>query len=209
MIDVSRASQIPASLGNGTSYDGSDVKAQLFSDFLGKCYLCEGPITLGSMEIDHRHPVNDGGGEFDWSNLFACCRSCNSRRPRRWPVAGLLDPARGGSVETRVAQAYSDGEAMVFAGISASDVAANNTAAELDRIHNGPHAKAVDLRHAIRDRLLEVFEIYRCWVRMQRGTDAAAQALAHGHLCKALSRCAPYTMLVRSVFKDELSHIFD
>jgi len=213
MIDVTRAAEAPASLAANDRYDGEDVITTLHRDFLGKCYLCETSIQLGTFTIDHRKP--QGERQFPelrcaWTNLFPTCNThrCNERRKKRYPPGGLLDPGDG--VEARLHQRLERPSAVLasaaaslsFAAAQAGDVAAENTAAELDRIHNGTDASGPARRtaSALRGAILLHVELIAQKLRdlQTEAADASDRALRIAELRVLFSRRAPYTMLVRS-----------
>lgn len=218
MLDVKRADQAPASLAKKKSYKGKDVLQALYGAFLGKCYLCETPVEVGSFEVDHRKPKDDEQFPelaFEWTNLFPACAKhrCNQRRERSWPNGGLLDPSGGHQVEQRVLQRIEGVPSMslreggsvgfLFYAPDASDVAAANTAKELDRIHNGQALQAAVLRKAIAEHICTVATAVMDYV-----TTSSTPADDRGHVeelrarvQKLVSRSAPYTMLVRSYFE--------
>jgi hypothetical protein len=212
VIDVERSQPAPASLAAEKGWRGEDVLDRLFEDFLGKCYLCEIPLGgIGSFDVDHRRPRNDGGAHHDWANLFPICTNCNVRRSKRWPDGGLLDPASGQGVEKRVLQVLEideDGKPLPrFSAANPGDVEANNTAAELDHIHNDPRppgrAKAGDLRDAISRRsqkvAREVLEYLH--VRLQAPDDEQRIRGHEQRIRRLVARDAPFTMLVRSAIR--------
>jgi 5-methylcytosine-specific restriction endonuclease McrA len=47
-----------------------------------KCYLCQKPITLKQLEIDHLVPVSKNGSNSP-KNLAASCSPCNKSRGNR------------------------------------------------------------------------------------------------------------------------------
>jgi len=47
-----------------------------------KCYLCQRPITLKQLEIDHLIPVSKNGSNSP-TNLAASCSTCNKSRGNR------------------------------------------------------------------------------------------------------------------------------
>lgn len=55
--------------------------AQRLSMFTG-CWMCGGPADT----IDHVKPLNKGGAHM-LANLRPACRSCNSSKSDRWPLA--------------------------------------------------------------------------------------------------------------------------
>lgn len=85
MIKIARSPAAPASLAvekeKGTNnYRGEDVIRQLYTDFHGKCYLCE-IDNLQSIEVEHLKAHHNGKNRdlmFDWNNLFYSCSHCNS-----------------------------------------------------------------------------------------------------------------------------------
>ena len=52
MIRVAKSITVPESLTSRKTYDGEDVKKQLFADQHGKCYLCERKVTT-DFQIEH------------------------------------------------------------------------------------------------------------------------------------------------------------
>ena len=159
MIDVKRSVEPPASLKKQTSWSGDDVKKQLWTDFLGKCYLTELPVTEAAISVDHFRPKGNSCFKyltFDWENLFPTDRNANERRPKNWPVGGLLDPSANDHVEERLQQYLDDENIPHFAASDLDDTQAVNTAAQLEHLHNDAHPKAADLRTAIKEYLTKV-----------------------------------------------------
>lgn len=230
MIDVDRSSEsAPHSLGQG-KYGASDVRQALCRVFLGKCYLCETPLEAGTLSVDHHKPKSESPElECAWENLFPTCNThrCNERRSRSWPDGGLLDPARGDGVETRLFQAFEGMPSRVLAAAqspikirfnarSPDDRAAQNTAAELDRIHSGTGSSenarltAAALQKLIAARIFTLAERVRKLDTAH--LEASAEIVqARLELQILFSRRAPYTMLVRSVFahRPDLRALFD
>ncbi len=232
MIDVARPAEAPLSLSEKKSYKDRDVLEALHRAFLGKCYLCETPIMVGTFEVDHRKPKAPEQFpelEFAWTNLFPTCNThrCNQRRERRYPEGGLLDPSAEDKVEARLLQRIEgfvsgvlakEKEALrfVFEASSSEDIAARNTARELDRIHNGKGSgepaqyTAFALRSAIHAQVFNVAKVV-CSLELLPPEAAEQRAGLREELRKLLSRRAPYTMLVRSYFRHrpELRELFD
>ncbi|WP_438028402.1 hypothetical protein [Sorangium sp. So ce233] len=230
MIDVERPAEAPPSLGAGKTYTGADVMEALHHSFYGKCYLCETPIALGTFEVDHRRPRADQRFAhliYAWDNLFPTCTTyaCNQRRRKRYPDGGLLDPGQG--VERRIFQRVEGAVSIslrkagtidvVFRAADPADVAAVNTAEELDRIHNGTHSSAIPKADALQRAILEhvssvSMEVYRLVTLSARPTSEPAAIDDQRRRVQALvSRRAPYAMLVRSVFAslDAVRALFD
>jgi hypothetical protein len=230
MIDVQRPAEAPASLAEKKSYAGTDVLEALYVTFLGKCYLCETCVVVGTLQVDHRKAKGDerfAHLEHAWENLFPVCGEfgCNQRRAKMYPEGGMLSPGDG--VEHRVIQRL-DGAvspslrkagvtAFVFHPADPADVAATNTAAELDRIHNATGssalAKADALQRAILDHVVSVTQEVFVYLALSDspGADPAKLQQQRSRVQRYVSRRAPYAMLVRSVFArhDAVRALFD
>lgn len=200
MIDVKRRVVAPEGVAKRV-LRADDVLEALHVDFLGKCYLCECRVSRGGFEIEHRvQRSHDAAREHDWTNLFPSCEGCNKRRSRKHPDGGLLDPAGGdGSVERRLEQRIVDRppnpQRPYFRSREPSDLAAVNSAAELDHIHNDPDSpKARDLRDNI---VYHQHRVYKECVRYLQA-DAGARSEIGEYLRELLSRRAPYTALTRA-----------
>jgi hypothetical protein len=164
-----------------------------------------------------------------WTNLFPTCNThrCNERRKKKYPEGGLLDPAGGDGIERRLRQrivglvslvlAIDDDMRLAFEAVERSDIAACNTAEELDRIHNGTDSSSEDtaraLRRAIRTEVAKVAKIVMRHERLSQTPSAseAERAALIDKLRKLTSRHAPFTMLVRSYFARNalVSSLFD
>lgn len=222
MIDVERSKEEPTSLAAAASYAGIDVINALHASFLGKCYLCETCLEPGTLDVDHRKPKAKDefpALEFAWTNLFPTCKQyeCNGRRQRKYPEGGLLDPSANQQVEHRIRQSIVSSVSGVLRGdvichfepVHADDVAARNTAAELDRIHHGrgstERAKlsARALRKNIEKQIILVGNAVREYVALPADGNRRREQLQN-ELRAYFSRRAPYTMVVRSYFSHRL-----
>ncbi len=214
MMDINRSDAAPESLAEGHSWSGDDVKQQLFEDFSGKCYLTETVFpSPASIEVDHFQPRNQfHEKKYDWSNLFPATHDANSRRPKKWPDGGLLDPSTNETVEDRLQQWVVLDAAdckPYFTASAADDIAAVNTAKQLDHLHNHKNLKAKDLRDSIVRYLASV--LTKC-VELNACGNHGECARLETELRQMLSRNAPYTMLVRSFVSkidNELTALFD
>lgn len=213
MINVSRPADAPPSLSQRKHWDRADTVARLHEVFRGKCYLCERPLALRDLTVDHRVPRSVCERRtYDWTNLYACCSDCNRRRRRTWPEGGLLFPADGDDAEARLSQvleiACDPGDLVhcAFAAVEAADEQAAHTAGELDEIHNASRTRrpvsrmrAKDLRRAILRRAEKVAAACR----------AAWEDDSDDDLRRLVSRDAPYTMLLRSRVPPRLLELLD
>jgi hypothetical protein len=204
LIDVTRTQPAPTSLARGKQYGGKDVKQRLREDFLAKCYLCEGNLPLGAMQVDHRLGRDPESLTWDWSNLFPACK-CNQHRPKALTLP-LLDPAGEERVEARLVQSLDGSREPRFAPRDESDDAARNTARELNAVHSKRHAHGADLRHAI---AVQVIRVYADVVEYLQATAGKQTSRPLPQLREALrgdlSRQSPFTMLLRGVFESEFS----
>lgn len=214
MIDIVRSQPAPDSLASEDAYDGDDVKERLRTDFLAKCYLCEGVFIAREFEVDHRRPKAEFPElKYSWDNLFPACHHCNQTRHRSWRKGGYLSPGADDDLETRLVQ-----ELVTIAGklvpsfdaMRPEDLAAVNTAHELDHVHN--HTRNADHpRNAIHYYCTEVWRAVAAYLKCQqnRERDEAAYSRARLRVKKLVSRRAPYTTLIRSQVRDYVEDLFD
>lgn len=216
MIDVTRDPTPPTSLAAKPKEWGDDVIAALHRDFLRKCYLCETWVEQGTFTVDHRRPKTLFQElEHAWTNLFPACTlfNCNGRRLKAtYPSGGLLDPAADENVETRVYQQLENPSALLdsnaakitFKPAQSDDIAAVNTAIELDRIHNGTGSSKGGQRaaRALRGHINKWAVAIGDHLRQLDTLPAnAPERAAHAQaLRRLLARDAPYYMLMRSYF---------
>ena len=134
MIYVKRTAEPPVSLAiekarpNGSCRQ-PDVVNQLYSDFHGKCYLCE-MDELQSIEVEHLRPHHNGAERdrmFDWNNLFYSCPHCNSVKNRKEYEEDVIDCCAV-DPETIIHQEFLDGKVTVS---SLADTAAAQKTASL------------------------------------------------------------------------------
>ncbi|MCA9698071.1 MAG: HNH endonuclease, partial [Myxococcales bacterium] len=180
--------------------------------------------------VDHRFPRSrdpEGLHHHDWQNLFPACAQCNVRRGDKYPDSGgMLSPGEG--IETELvqhAEASPNGLAVTcrFDARDAQSQQAVATAAELARLHDPDstttfraRANTNDLLTAIRTYYAEDVHPLEVEVLILRRKRAKGQTYAPADLCRAeralraaVSRRAPYTMLVRSLVNSSLDDLFD
>jgi len=218
MIDVDRG-PAPPSLASGR-YDGDDVIVALHRAFFGKCYLCERPLELGDLEVEHRIPQSERPDlAADWANLYPSCDRCNAQRSKTTPQGGYVSPGEG--VETRLAQAatpsanFNTAIVCSFSATAAKDVAAANTAAELQRLHEVENSRGIRKRFKGVDLLKSIAQHYvRELSHLERRVLDARTTGHSAHEAEALlrarlSRRPRFTMLMRSLVDPSLEDLFD
>ena len=219
MIDVSPRSLDDApDLAEGWNKDA--VRRPLWEHHLRKCYLCEQLVKLGHFDVEHRVPQKVSAElRHCWLNLFPAHSKCNGRRGAFPHPGGVLSPGLDRDIEGRLRQRIERTSACEirarFEATNRDDLYAVNTAQELARLHD-PDSATTDtsreatqeLLDAIADRYIEVVYPleHRALRARRRGhpdEDAEAQ------LRRALSRKAPFTMLIRSMVNASLRDLFD
>lgn len=212
MINLQRSQSIPPSLTKNPQLDDAyrqkDVRDQLRTDFLNKCYLCES-IFNRDLTVDHREPKSVNQARInDWTNLYASCSKCNQRRGNNYPSGGLLFNADGDDVEMSIEYATVDGDKFdditcVFATAS-TDQKVINTAAELDELHNASSTTSVahkadarELRKTIMGEIVKLLRLIQSyWVTLNSGTVLEKQKI-EVKLRKTLSRKSRFSMILR------------
>lgn len=134
MIRVRKTNIVPQSLTTTSSYDGEDVKKQLFADQDDKCYLCERTRET-DFHIEH-HKSQDNHPELvlNWDNLFMGCSYCNGKKLALFD--DILYPVATNIEEEIIHHLDFENKKAVFSS-TIDDVAHNKTVELLSRIHNG------------------------------------------------------------------------
>lgn len=212
MINGNRNKKIPVSLQLKKSLRSDDILDSLYSISKGKCYLCEKPEQPRSFEVDHRHPKSAGGDEYDWNNLYPACKNCNSRRNKNeWPEEGLLHPDGRDDVEELLEQWLDENLDPHFIAKSSENLAAINTATELQKLHTNDGKKGYDLLSAIKvqygivaDRINKLLKL-----RSEEGRDCIECRKLEEEIRIRVNRFAPYSMLIRSRAKEYIGDLLD
>lgn len=134
MIRVAKSNKVPESLLKTNSYDGEDVKQQLFHDQHNKCYLCERKVTT-DFQIEHfKSQENYPKLRIEWTNLLLSCDYCNQKKGSRYD--DILNPLDC-NIEDIIEQSldYSTNKAEFRSEIDSEQV--RNTIALLNTIFNG------------------------------------------------------------------------
>ena len=134
MIRVAKSNKVPESLHKTNSYDGEDVKQQLFLDQHNKCYICERKVTT-DFQIEHfKSQKNYPELRTEWTNLLLSCDYCNHKKGNRYD--DILNPLDC-NIEDIIEQYmdYSTNKAEFRSEIDSEQV--RNTLKLLDSIFNG------------------------------------------------------------------------
>lgn len=134
MIRIRKNTTVPKSLTTTSSYDGEDVKEQLFADQDDKCYLCERTRET-DFHIEH-HKSQDNYPELiqNWNNLFMGCSYCNGKKLALFD--DILYPVTTNIEEEIIHHLDFENKKGVFSS-TIDDIAHNKTVELLSRIHNG------------------------------------------------------------------------
>ena len=134
MIRVRKSAIVPQSLTTTSSYDGEDVREQLFTDQDDKCYLCERTRET-DFHIEH-YKSQDNHPELiqKWENLLMGCSYCNGKKLALFD--DILNPVTI-NIEEEIEQHFDFGNKKAIFTSAINDVAHNKTIELLSRIHNG------------------------------------------------------------------------
>ena len=191
-----------------SGYRSSDLLTAFDDHFHAKCYLTEQKFASSwEMDVDHFVPfADDPSRVFDWNNLLPIAHKANLLRDKRLPIGGLLDPCSATEdVENDIYYTLAAlGEKPGFKAKDSANQKAVNTAALLDKVHNGTgsangEASTRELRNLIDRRYKELLLAWGEYNHARAENDAQDIAQAEAELRILLSRKASFTMLMRSL----------
>lgn len=191
-----------------SGYRSSDLLTAFDEHFYAKCYLTEQKFASSwEMDVDHFIPfADDPSRVFDWNNLLPIAHKANLLRDKRLPAGGLLDPCSAtDDVESDIYYTLAVmGEKPGFKAKDPANQKAVNTAALLDKVHNGTGsatggASTRELRYLIEKRYKELLLAWGEYNRARAENDAQDIVQAEAELRILLSRKASFTMLMRSL----------
>jgi hypothetical protein len=152
-----------------SGYRSSDLLKAFDEHFHAKCYLTEQKFASSwEMDVDHFVPfADDPSRVFDWNNLLPIAHKANLLRDKRLPTGGLLDPCSANDdVENDILYTLAAmGEKPGFKAKDPANQKAVNTAALLDKVHNGTgsgngEASTREVRYLIEKRYKELLEAW-------------------------------------------------
>lgn len=188
------------------SYRNADIFEAFDKDFHSKCYLTEKKY-FNSYGMDIEHFRSKGFSQFphlkyDWNNLFPADHDANMLKPKNEPEGGYLNPCVD-NVEEDLNQKLLENGKSDFSPKNDTNLKAKNTAALLNKIHNGhdfySNKKAENLRFEISKKVYKVRRVIMEW---QVAIQAKEQDLVQEkeiELKIMLSRKSAFTMLLRSI----------
>ncbi len=188
------------------NYRNEDIFEAFDRDFYSKCYLTEKKY-FNSYGMDIEHFRSKGFSQFphlkyDWNNLFPADHDANMLKPKNEPEGGYLNPCVD-NVEEDLNQKLLENGKSDFSPKNDTNLKAKNTAALLNRIHNGhdfySNKKAENLRFEISKKVYKVRRVIMEW---QVAIQAKEQDLVQEkeiELKIMLSRKSAFTMLLRSI----------
>ncbi|WP_046246244.1 HNH endonuclease family protein [Hymenobacter terrenus] len=191
-----------------SGYRSSDLLTAFDEHFYAKCYLTEQKFASSwEMDVDHFVPfADDPSRVFDWNNLLPIAHKANLLRDKRLPAGGLLDPCSASEdVENDILYTLVEqGEKPGFTAKDPANQKAVNTAALLDKVHNGTgstgsEASTRELRKLIERRYKKLRQVWGEYNLARAENDAQDIAQAEAELRVLLSRRASFTMLMRSL----------
>jgi hypothetical protein len=191
---------------SSVSYRNSDLIDVFNTHFFAKCYLTEKKFhTSWQMEVEHFIPQNERPDlKYTWTNLYPADSDANKMKPNATPNGGYLDPCSPiDDVEKEIIYRFDvDLEECLFEPVNLSNKKAINTAELLHRIHNGhdaiSNAKTAGLRKAIAQQRDKIYKLILAWQDAINKQNNSDEAYFRSELKTALSRKAPFTMLMRS-----------
>lgn len=204
-----------------SGYRSSDLLTAFDDHFHAKCYLTEQKFASSwEMDVDHFVPfADDPSRVFDWNNLLPIAHKANLLRDKRLPAGGLLDPCSAtDNVEGEIIYTLADlGRDPGFKAKDLANQKAVNTAALLDKVHNGTgsatgEASTREVRFLIEKRYKELLLAWGTYKHALLENDPQDIAQAEAELRLLLSRKASFTMLMRSlpfVRKTIPAHLLD
>lgn len=150
------------------------------------CSYCEMPVR-NSIEVEHIHPIANGGNELDWDNFLLSCRYCNGVKRNNNPSrVGYLWPDVD---NTTLAFQYSEKDIIEAApGLPAHVVPMADATITLMGLNRTPHSgnepTDADSRWIARISAIGVInESYNDWLTEQTPAFArqiARTAIGHG-----------------------------
>jgi hypothetical protein len=150
------------------------------------CSYCEMPVK-NMIEVEHIHPINQGGNELDWDNFLLACRYCNGiKKDRNTDRTGYFWPDRD---NTTFAFQYSEKDIIKpNSGLNLSESDAAKETIDLMGLNRTPHSGNVptdaDSRWIARISAIGVInESYDDWLLVPSCAFArqiARTAIGHG-----------------------------
>jgi len=183
-------------------YNDEDIKAQIREDFFILCYICEEYVPK-HFDIDHFFPQNSFPHlVHDWDNLFYCCSTCNSIRPKDINTIGneILNNCKD-DVEKNIHLKFDNGRILII--LNNIDSKSLNTKKLLNRVYNGFKSSSKSylyLRKEIEKELVEFEKIIR---KYQQNKSVFEQELKDRLSKKTKSLVSAYVSFKRQIVREK------
>jgi hypothetical protein len=209
MVKIDR-SPLPKgiTINSAKDYRSEPVYSLLYSDFYGKCYICE-DTTFTSPEIEHRvSQSNNAESKYDWHNLFLCCSHCNGIKGNKYDNiidCTVIDP------ESYLSLAVSNIKDIVIK-IKGDIPGLQETAELLDKVYNGIQLPITDsgctkLRTKV---FKEISEFRNLIFRYFREENGNIKRIYKRQISERIRRSSAFAAFKREIVRDQpdLSQIF-
>lgn len=192
-------------LSSNTYTNYKDARNDLANTIGWYCSYCEMPVR-NMIEVEHVHPVKNGGIETDWNNFLLACRYCNANKKNNnrnrlgyfWPD---ID-------NTCLAFLYSELNIIEPAvGLQPNEIAIANDTIKLTGLNRTPHSgnepTDADSRWIARISALGVInESYDDWINNQTQAFArqiALTAIGHGFYSFWILKFAGFQLVIDAI----------
>jgi len=209
MVKINR-SPLPKgiTINSAKDYRSEPVYSLLYSDFYGKCYICE-DATFTSPEVEHRvSQSNSVESKYDWNNLFLSCSHCNNIKSNKYDNiidCTVVDP------ESYLPLAVSNIKDIVIKA-KGNIQGLQETAELLDKVYNGIQSPITDsgctkLRNKV---FKEISEFRNLIVRYFREENDNIKRIYKRQISERMQRSSTFAAFKRKIIRDQpdLAQIF-
>lgn len=192
--------------------DKEEIIELLKKDFKEKCYLCEDKTDPRYLEIEHflpkrpkNSPKEDEIRKNSWGNLMLACSQCNKQKSNIEPILNptFIDEKIDEKIFFRIIlddkNQYKSKIAIGINDNKNNNIATNNTAELLVKIHNGKNLKSSGLREKIYNEVVKFegyIKRYQCAETERRKRELLQD------IKEELSNSSHFTAFKRWIVKD-------
>jgi hypothetical protein len=209
MVKINRSPlPIGTTINSAKDYRSELVYALLYSDFYGKCYICE-DSTFTSPEVEHRvSQSNNAESKYDWNNLFLSCSHCNGIKGNKYDNiidCTVVDP------ELYLFLAISNIKNIVIK-TKGNVPGLQETAELLARVYNGIQSPITDSGCAkLRNKIFkEIAEFRNLIIRYSREGNSNMKRIYKRKISERIQRSSTFAAFKRRIVRDQpnLAQIF-